>query len=872
MIKQHLLQNSFSSGEVSPWLNGRTDIEQYLRGAAVVENFDVRVSGGLERRVGTKLIGASNNQVEDDVTRVQEFAYSRDDALCVEIIPGFFYFYQNGVSQGSYGGVPFPASNGVPFSVAHTYLSEHINELQFSQSADVMFITHPLYPIHTLSRHRVIDPDALVAVNAGAWTWDQYDPIYGPYIDQSPGDENTSLTLAAIVDRLWLTTDAADFGTLSPGDWVEYAYFGQKMIGLVIADAGNDADNVLIEPVEERCLLLTNKVHSPGKWSTWDATNSIPVYTNPISSGTPITIAFSATAVVSQETVGNYLRFMDIVGGYWWMFVSEVGNIVEQGAYGILATGTVLSPRTSTGNITRRDRTITGTLTSSDATFFNLPRDTDRLFRCVYDNEVVHCRCTTTAAGDYQTIAVTPHRPLPLSNEGSKASDTGKTRYIHNGVTTAWNKGSFYTDNYPSSSVFHEGRFAFSSTPLEKQNIWFSRSADFINFAATNDSLEVTDAAAINLAIDSNTVNEIMWLSSRTTLLAGTSGGEWNITGTSIRDPITPTTASARNQSAHGSEFLEALTLGLSTLFLQKGGNTLRQIVYSDSLDQYEALDLTVFSDHILRDGGGAIDITYQRLPEPRVIITLADGAVAVLVYEPDQQVYAWSRYRLGGSAVKVISATAVRRSTAYDMYFIVERTSNAVFTRTLEYAQPETKIFLDSYIDYSSAAANIISSGGVSPGLAGGDPFQPGDEVAVWMDGAILRGTLDGAGFLEFSSLPETDSTIYVGYPYSSILQSLPLNPEGTAGTSMGKPKRINRLSVKVKSSAGFQYGVAGGELYTSPIPTLDAPFYVATPSGDVRCDLKADFNSETAYVIIQDEPLPLSILSVMPEVTEYN
>ena len=857
MIKQHLIQNSFSSGEISPWLHGRNDLEQYLRGAEVVENFDVRVTGGLDRRPGTRRIGSSSNQDSSKVVRLQEFAYSRDDAMCVEIVEGFFYFYLNGVSVGSKS--PLPEGNvpgAVPFGVAHTYLSAHINELQFAQSADVLFITHPLYPIHTLSRFRAVDPDAYAAANAGAWTWDQYNPIYGPYIDQNPGVENISLSLSSVVDQLWLTSSGADYSTLGAGDWVEYEHFGQKFIGKLDADvSGNDANNVLINPFEERCILLNSKVHSPGKYTGWNTSLSLPTYSS-VTVGTADT-AFSATSTVTQEMVGNYLRFMTKGGIYYWMLVTGVENILEQGAYGIRALGAVLDVNKPAvaSRVTRRNRTITGNLTSSDSSFFVIPRDSDRLFRCVYDNEVVHCRCTQTGDATYQTITVEPHRPLPISSEGSSV--------INNGVTTSWNKGAFYTGNYPRAVSFHEGRLVFASTTYEPQRMWFSRSADYINFA-------VTDAAAINLVVDSNTVNEVMWLSSRTTLLAGTSGGEWNITGSSIRDPITPTTASARNQSAHGSEYLEGLTLGMATLFLQRGGNTLRQIVYSEGLDQYEALDLTVFSNHILRNGGGAIDITYQRLPEPRIILPLATGEVAVMVYEPDQQVYAWSRYKIGGGG-SVVSATTVRGSTSYDIYFAVERTNNSVFTRTIEYIQPESTVYMDYYMQLTSTQlTNAIGQGWVQ--LA--SPYEEGDVVKAVIDGSVSDYIVDNQKRIYLDPLPASNQSIaYVGFNCPSILQSLPLNPQGTAGTSTGKPKRINRLGVKVKSSSGFKYGLASStDLYLSPAPTLTAPFVPSQISGDVRCDLRADFDSESAYIITQDEPLPLSILSVMPEVTEYN
>lgn len=94
MLKVNSVQTNFTSGELSPWLLGRSDIERYQNGAEVLENFYTRHQGGIVRRLGTKNVRRAADQTVDGVVRLQEFAFSRDDAVLVEISAGLFRFFR----------------------------------------------------------------------------------------------------------------------------------------------------------------------------------------------------------------------------------------------------------------------------------------------------------------------------------------------------------------------------------------------------------------------------------------------------------------------------------------------------------------------------------------------------------------------------------------------------------------------------------------------------------------------------------------------------------------------------------------------------------------------------------------------------------
>ena len=61
MAKSYFSQNSFVSGELSPLLKGRIDLDQYYRGLETAENVLIVPQGGLKRRAGTQHVDTAEN-------------------------------------------------------------------------------------------------------------------------------------------------------------------------------------------------------------------------------------------------------------------------------------------------------------------------------------------------------------------------------------------------------------------------------------------------------------------------------------------------------------------------------------------------------------------------------------------------------------------------------------------------------------------------------------------------------------------------------------------------------------------------------------------------------------------------------------------
>lgn len=117
-------------------------------------------------------------------------------------------------------------------------------------------------------------------------------------------------------------------------------------------------------------------------------------------------------------------------------------------------------------------------------------------------------------------------------------------------ATDKWAEGAWSSVvGYPACVNFHERRLFFARTDEEPQKVWGSKTFEFDNFALDTEG----DDDALDLALASNESNEIQWLASGKSLIAGTYGGVFVINSKST-DPLTPTNTTASEEVSFGTE------------------------------------------------------------------------------------------------------------------------------------------------------------------------------------------------------------------------------------------------------------------------------------------------------------------------------
>jgi len=816
MARADIIKTNFTSGEVSPLILGRTDITKYMNGAEIIENFLVKPQGALFRRSGTRLINEVKEQSK--FTKLVPFEFSDVQSYVLEFGDTYMRVYMNG------GVVENPP--GTPVEIVTPWATSDLPDLSYTQSADILFVCHPDYQTRKISR-----------TGHSAWTIELYETTDGPYLPLNI--EDIEMQISSVVDRETLISTTSDFAVGDVGDYVEYNKNGIPTLGEIIAYVS--VTEVLIRPIENIVEPLDSEV-------TFVSLGGAPL------------VAVVTHGVFNRYIVGAYLR-CDVGGSITWNLISGYDGASRTD----VTVGASLTMVATTGILSTKDRTITAVMDCTENMFVST--DVDRQFRLDFTTDQVWGKVASYVSVTQVTVELDIAIPL---------KDADPTSYKDDGRTRSWRLGAWgETTGWPSCITFHEERLCFANTEEEPQTVWMSRSGDYSNHAPTEPNSDVSDDNGITYTIASNKVNSIKWLRSSQVLLIGTIGGEWEVKGSSASEPISPINISLSQQTSFGSLLSNPEKIGNSILHAQRSGDKVRQLSYSFEADSFVSSDMTIVSEHIIRDGGGITDMAFQQDPNNILWMSRVDGILVGFTYVKEQEVFAWHRHILGGlfgtSNAVVESIAAVSSAVGNVLYMVVKRTIDGSTARYIEYLEEDfypvdeedkdDMFFVDSGLSYSGVPAII---------LAGLDHLE-GETVQVCADGAVIPDKIVSGGQI---ILDDAAGNVHAGLQFTSRMHTLPLEGGGNWGTSQAKIKRIKRLGLRILTSLGFKHGteIANLEVESfrgeSDLTDKSPPLF----TGDKKIELDHDYDTLAQYWIYQDSPYPLNILALMPEFSTWS
>lgn len=205
MPKASPILTAFSSGEFSPNLDGRVDLEDYRYACKRLENFIPTLQGPAVRRAGTRFVAEAKSGAGQ--VWFGRFEFSVDQAYILEFGNNYIRFYTE-LGQLLSGGVPYEIVS--PYGSADLVDADGYFTLNYVQSGDVIYFTHKAetFPIYKLSR--------LAATN---WTMTEVFPQGGPFEDIEPDQTITVYASAATGAGITLTASSALFTTDDVGSY-----------------------------------------------------------------------------------------------------------------------------------------------------------------------------------------------------------------------------------------------------------------------------------------------------------------------------------------------------------------------------------------------------------------------------------------------------------------------------------------------------------------------------------------------------------------------------------------------------------------------------------------------------------------------------
>jgi hypothetical protein len=854
------VQPSFNAGELSPLLFGRVDIEKYKSGLALARNVYVDYRGGLSNRAGTQYIDTINGSggaphlipFVVNVTTTYVLVFTGNNLI---------KFYSNGAYVAG-------ADLASPYAIAD------LPDVKFNQSADVLTLTHPLYPVFNVTR-------------TGPSTFSIDEDVIGPIILPPTSltahldfnGDTTAPTTGGAVKGYVVTAVSADGKEESIPTFPVYTTGISLKVPTPI---------ISLQWVAPAFSVSRYKIYSVPHFPDRGVTNVSPSPSPTVfgyigsSTGTTftdsnITPDFSQTPPQLQDpfSPGQVASVTVATGGSGYSS-GWIATLVFTGGGGAGAAGfAVINPRTST---------IVGVvLTNPGKGYATPPVVTDTVGSATYNVTLGQ------QAGTYPT-----------------ASTYFQQRLVYGG-----------TNNFPESLVMSvTGKYKnFDTSPITQ----------------ANDSITVSISSTQNNSI-------VSLVPMPTGLVTFTEGSAFLLTGGSQSSAVSPSSIVALPQASFGASNLPPIPVNYTVLYTERLGFTVRDLTFNFYNQSYVGVDRSILSSHLFfghsfidwafceapfrmlfmtRDDGEMLALSY--VPEQELY--------AWTHYDTNGQfVSACSVPEGQQNTLYVITRRFIQGSHSW-VYFL-ERFVERIFDFPID----QGMWFVDAGLAFPQRSPNVaIQPSGTGPAInftfPGTIPANPGDIIQAYGCQIVLTAVATGsaAGQLLFGSLPtipndpfltpipltpgnwtvttpvqnvtglghlegmkvtgvadgvviplttvvggairlqQPATSIIVGLGYTAQVQTLKLTSQSV---EEGKRKNIPALSLRQYQTAGIQIGKDFAHL--NPQKSIFSPMnpQVQLISDDIRSIIGAHWAKDGQVAIQQDLPLPMTILADIPEV----
>lgn len=459
--------------------------------------------------------------------------------------------------------------------------------------------------------------------------------------------------------------------------------------------------------------------------------------------------------------------------------------------------------------------------------------------------------------------AVDPGNPLIVANVQDKYSiPQGALTPTPRWAYAEWSQSL----GYPQFVTYYKDRLVFA----RDLKIWFSKSADYENFAS-QDFGEQLDNSAFTIQVQSDEGAAITYLTPTPKgLIVGTSSGEHIITQSTNNEPFGQKNATVSQASGIGGSTIKPIRVDESVLFVQRAGRKIRETYYDFQIDGFTSPDVTILANHITSPK--VIDSAMQREPWSIIWYVSSDGDLIGLTYNKEQQVKAWHRHKIADGDFKVESVASISNpdGSQDDLWFVGTCVVNNVTKRYVCYIEKAYKtgdlesscFYLDVARTYSGAPVTTITGLG----------YLEGKVVSLLADGSSHDDRTVVGGSI---TLSRPASVVQVGLGYTPILQTMRIEGGSADGTAQGKKKRINKIVIRLNNSLAIKVRAQTLKysefLYRKPSDLMDNPVPLVT--GDISIQV-GNYDTDGYITISQDknQPYPMTIICIMPQLTTYD
>jgi len=415
--------------------------------------------------------------------------------------------------------------------------------------------------------------------------------------------------------------------------------------------------------------------------------------------------------------------------------------------------------------------------------------------------------------------------------------------------------------NFPGCISFNAGRLCFGGSLNEPNRIYMSRAPDSVSGEYRYTDFTPGANPADSIVIEKNDMHgsRVQWIAANRFFLAATERATWSDDGA----VPTPSTFNLNIVEYAGSNNLQPRGTKEIMVYTGRGGTTLRALVWNQGTQGSGFIDLDISDQAAHLFSSGISEVAVSDFPFPVLWIVTNNGELISCTINVSGGVKAFARHITDG---KVESVAVTPQKTGDIIFIVVNRGSDENPMRAIEHIIVRDLVnddFSDShYVDagekrlFTEPTDTILEL----------ERFE-GKEIAIFADGAIEPPVIVSNGNVK---LQGKFKNIHLGLPIKSVFshsnKQIPAN-----GTSLGKKRRIEKVTLKLHKSLGGSVGTTEDEASELLHQRLGSYVLGSAPdpfTGEIDVTVSGNIDTKGDLIVTHNEPVPFTMLALVERV----
>ena len=796
------LQSSFVSGELSPLLNGRVDLEQYYQGMQTAENVLIVPQGGLKRRAGSEHVAVA----------LKELVHYTNASYAPTMPRGGTAVNINDLDSSTTTttttniGTIGTATAGTDYVIAQYNLSAT------GIATNIQFVDiKGLYTTGSVACTLLIQ----TSTDGSTWTFQKSFTVSTNSEIPTSFRFRVEKTIATPYVRLVRSGDTgnADLGT-QKFTLNEFNVYTTTTTAVPVKtfDFSIETDRHYLCLLTAGNMAVYRSPHAGSNTTTYVADIPVPYSATAVSSVRDVQT--ENVMLMFHEDYPPQRIINDGLSNYDSFALDDIPFLnVPQYDYDDSQSPTPTNYVTTMtlGHFDVGDRfqidvegvlskniTLTGSSASSAA---NIQRNLQEM--PIFGDTGI--AVTGGPAVFVITVSGESTQPFELWS-GFATSDSGGTAntvaFVLNTQGVARKEDVWSaTRGYPKTAAFYSGRLWLGGTKSKLQSLFASRSGSFFDFYTEEGDAD----EGIFTTISSRNLTEILDINPDRGLQIFTGGAEFLVQGS------TPADIAIVAQTQHGASDLEVKSIDGATLFIDQNGKTLRSYLYNYNEDAYNSTDISVLSSQLINNPKDVAALTGTQSEDANWVFIINEGGTgAILNTLRSQDINGFTKWIYGNNSTDTPQQLVSISVVGNELYIV------SLLAGTTSYYWVDRWSFdylLDAGVKITNQSTNTVQLGTnhldfLTVSILARPASNPTGEYYTLPSRVVTAGSSGSNGTIALTNdeLSAGNLDLQIGLNFVPKVKSMPLNTssQSTSGQNQMREKKISNINIRVYKSAG--------------------------------------------------------------------